>query len=323
MPSIRVESLLETKDAGLALELVSGRAGLHRRITGPRIQKPGLALTGYTAYVHPERLQVLGMTEISYLSSLTPELRQSGIEKLCALEVSGVVITRGLAVPQELIATAEKHSVPVFQTTLMSSVFINRVTKWLEERLSPTTSVHGVLIDVLGVGILLLGKSGIGKSEAALDLVLRGHRLVADDIVEIRKRPPDMIYGSGSEIIKHHMEIRGLGIINIKDLFGISAVRDAKKIELVVELVEWNEEEEYDRLGVEEHKHTILDVAVPMLRVPIRPGRNITSIIEVAARNLLLKFQGKHSALEFQERLNRALIEARPEKPPVHMDEVE
>jgi HPr kinase/phosphorylase len=323
MPSIRVDSLLETRHGGLALELVAGRGGLHRRITGPRIQKPGLALTGYTAYVHPERLQVLGMTEISFLSSQTSESRRFGLEKLCSLEVSGIVVTRGLQVPEELLELGEKYSTPVFSTTLMSSVFINRVTKWLEERLSPTTSVHGVLIDVLGVGILLLGKSGIGKSEAALDLVLRGHRLVADDIVEIRKRPPDTIYGSGSDIIKHHMEIRGLGIINIKDLFGISAVRDAKKIEVVIELVEWNEEEEYDRLGVEEHKHTILDVAVPMLRIPIRPGRNITSIIEVAARNLLLKFQGKHSALEFQERLNRALIEARPEKPPMQMDEVE
>ena len=323
MPSIRVDSLLESRDAGLALELVAGRGGLTRRITGPRIQKPGLALTGYTAYVHPERLQVLGMTEISFLSSLSAEERRYGLEKLCALEVSAICITRGLAVPEELIELGEKTSTPIFTTTLMSSVFINRVTKWLEERLSPTTSVHGVLIDVLGVGILLLGKSGIGKSEAALDLVLRGHRLVADDIVEIRKRPPDMIYGGGSEIIKHHMEIRGLGIINIKDLFGISAVRDAKKIELVVELVEWNEEEEYDRLGVEELRHSILDVAVPMLRVPIRPGRNITSIIEVAARNQLLKYQGKHSAREFQDRLNRALIEAKPDAPRVRVDEVE
>jgi len=323
LPSIRVDSLLETREAGLALELVGGRGGLGRRITGPRIQKPGLALTGYTAYVHPERLQVLGLTEISYLRSVAPESRRSGIDALCALEPSAVVVTRGLEVPPELVLAAEKHNVPVFSTPLMSSVFINRITKWLESRLAPTTSVHGVLIDVLGVGILLLGKSGIGKSEAALDLVLRGHRLVADDIVEIRKVPPDMIYGGGSEIIKHHMEIRGLGIINIKDLFGISAVRDAKKIELVVELVEWNEEEEYDRLGVEELRHSILDVAVPMLRVPIRPGRNITSIIEVAARNQLLKLQGKHSAREFQERLNKALVEARPDRPAVPLDEVE
>ena len=323
MASVRVDSLLEAREAGLALELVGGRGGLTRRISGPRVQKPGLALTGYTAYVHPERLQVLGLTEISYLRQAEPEQRRAGLEALCALEVSSIVITRGLEVPAELVLAADKYNVPCFSTPLMSSVFINRVTKWLEDRLSPTTSVHGVLIDVLGVGILLMGKSGIGKSEAALDLVLRGHRLVADDIVEIRKRPPDMIYGGGSEIIKHHMEIRGLGIINIKDLFGISAVRDAKKIELVVELVEWNEEEEYDRLGVEELRHSILDVAVPMLRVPIRPGRNITSIIEVAARNQLLKYQGKHSAREFQDRLNRALIEAKPELPRVRVDEVE
>jgi HPr kinase/phosphorylase len=323
MPSLRVETLLSAKEAGLALDLLAGRGGLDRRISGPRIQKPGLALTGYTAYVHAERLQVLGLTEISYLRSVSEEARKGGIDALCAIEPCGIAVTRGLEVPAELVSGADEHRVPLFSTPLISSVFINRVTKYLEDRLSPTTSVHGVLIDVLGVGILLMGKSGIGKSEAALDLVLRGHRLVADDIVEIRKRPPDMIYGGGSEIIKHHMEIRGLGIINIKDLFGISAVRDAKKIELVVELVEWNEEEEYDRLGVEELRHSILDVAVPMLRVPIRPGRNITSIIEVAARNLLLKFQGKHSAREFQDRLNRALKETRPSESPLLVDEVE
>jgi HPr kinase/phosphorylase len=326
VPSLPVDSLLESREAGLALELVGGKGGLSRRITGPRIQKPGLALTGYTAYVHQERLQVLGLTEVSYLRTLSDEARRHGLMALCALEPSAIVITRGLEIPPELVEGAEKYNVPVFSTPLMSSVFINRVTKLLEDRLAPTTSVHGVLIDVLGVGILLLGKSGIGKSEAALDLVLRGHRLVADDIVEIHKRPPDTIYGSGSEIIKHHMEIRGLGIINIKDLFGISAVRDHKKIELVVELVDWNEEEEYDRLGVEELRHSILEVPVPMLRIPIRPGRSISTIIEVAARNLLLKFQGKHSAREFQDRLNRALIDAKPglkDDGAPHVDDIE
>ncbi len=322
MPSLKVQTLVDDKEAGLALELAAGRRGLHRRISGARIQKPALALTGYTAHVHPERVQVLGLTEISYLESLGAEDRRRGLVALCSIEPSAVVVTRGLAVPAELIEAADQREVPVFATPLISSVFINRITKWLEQRLSPTTSVHGVLIDVLGVGVLLLGKSGIGKSEAALELVLRGHRLVADDIVEVHKRPPDMIYGSGSEMIKHHMEIRGLGIINIKDLFGISSVRDQKKIEVVVELVDWNDEEEYDRLGVEEQRHLILDVALPMLRVPIRPGRNIGSIIEVAARNLLLKFQGKHSAREFQERLDRALLQGRPERA-VPFDEVE
>ena len=166
--------------------------------------------------------------------------------------------------------------------------------------------MHGVLLDVFGVGILLLGKSGIGKSEIALDLVMRGHRLVADDIVDV-KRKGDSVVGQGSEIIKHHMEVRGLGIINIKDLFGVAAIRERKKIEIVLELVEWDPNVEYDRLGVEEKKFRILDVEIPMLIVPVRPGRNMTTIVEVAARNHLLKLQGHHSARDFQERLNRAI----------------
>lgn len=311
MPSVPVHSLLDP-EAGLALTVAAGKAGLGHKIGGARIQKPGLVLTGFTQHVHTERLQVLGLTEISYLRTLDEDGRRRGAAALMGLRPCAVVLTRGLEVPPELGAAAEEYTVPLLSTPLMSSVFINRVSKFLENRLAPSTSIHGVLIDVFGIGILLLGKSGIGKSEAALDLVLRGHRLVADDIVEIRKRLPDNIFGSGSDIIKHHMEIRGLGIINIKDLFGISAVRDAKKIELVIELVEWNEDEEYDRLGVEERRYAILDVAIPLLRIPIRPGRNITSIIEVAARNQLLKIQGKHSARDFQDRLNRAIAEARP-----------
>jgi HPr kinase/phosphorylase len=178
--------------------------------------------------------------------------------------------------------------------------------------MAPETSIHGVLVDILGIGILLLGPSGIGKSEIALDLVVRGHRLVADDIVHIRKKA-GFVFGSGSGIIRHHMEIRGLGIINIKDLFGVAAVRETKKLELVVELVEWNADEEYDRLGLDERRYSVLDVAVPVVRLPVRPGRSLSTIIEVAARNQLLKLQGHHSAREFQERLNRAIAEARPQ----------
>src|SRR5262249_31148225 len=205
-------------------------------------------------------------------------------------------VRRGLEPRVEMVRLCDERNVALMVSTLMSSVLIDRVTKYLEDQLSPTTSIHGVLMDVLGVGILLLGKSGIGKSEAALDLVMRGHRLVADDIVDIRKRPPDMVFGSGSEIIQHHMEIHGLGIINInphmeiaglgiinsRDLFGIAAVRDTKKIELVIELVEWREDEEYDRLGVEDITLSILDIEIPKLRIPVRPGRPTTSIIEVA-----------------------------------------
>ena len=317
--SLSVTKLLD--EEGLSLELVAGGAGIERRILNQRIQKPGLALTGFTAHVHPDRLQVLGLTELDFLSTLTPERRESGIEALLSTRPACIVVTRGLTLPDEMREIAEKRGIPLLRSSLMSSVFINRVHRVLEESLAERTSIHGVLIDVLGVGIVLMGKSGIGKSEAALDLILRGHRLVADDIVEVALHVPDTIIGAGSDIIKHHMEIRGLGIINIKDLFGIAAVRDTKKVELVVELVMWNEEDEYDRLGVEELFQEMLGVNIPMMRVPIRPGRNISSIIEVAARNQLLKYQGKHSAREFQDRLNRAIAEARPG---VHMmDEVE
>jgi HPr kinase/phosphorylase len=312
MLSVKVEQLASDPVAGLGLLLVAGQAGVVRRITVPRIQKPGLALTGYTEQVHPERVQVLGATEISYLERLSPEKRTAGITNLIELGPACIAITRGLAAPQEMLDLCEARGVALFTTPLMSSIFIDRITKYLEDQLSPTTSIHGVLMDVLGVGVLLLGKSGIGKSEAALDLVMRGHRLVADDIVDIRRRPPDNVFGSGSDIIKHHMEIRGLGIINIKDLFGIAAVRDTKKIELVIELVEWREDEEYDRLGVEEMTMSILDVEIPKLKIPVRPGRPTTSIIEVAARNQLLKIQGHHSARDFQDRLNRAIAEAKP-----------
>src|SRR5215475_62398 len=317
--AITVGELLER--AELEVTAVAGHAGISRIVTVPRIQKPGLALTGWPEQLHPHRVLVLGGTEIEYLAD-TPKARDVGITALLDSDPACIVVCRGLAPPDELILAAGKRGVPLLVSELLTADFIATVTRWMSDRLAPSTDMHGVLLDVLGIGVLLLGKSGIGKSETALDLVVRGHRLVADDVIRLRRQGSHVV-GRGSGVIGHHMEIRGLGIINIKDLFGISAVRDTKKIELVVELREWNEQEEYDRLGVEEHKHTILDVAVPMLRVPIRPGRNITSIIEVAARNLLLKFQGKHSALEFQERLNRALIEARPEAPRVRVDEVE
>src|SRR5512139_4296090 len=315
MPRISIAELLAEKEAGLDLELMAGKTGLDRVVQVPRIQKPGLALAGYTKNLHPDRIQVLGSTELTYLDEIInqdPLRAEQNIARLCALEICCFIITKGQEAPALLLNAVEQCGIPLLRTHHFSSTFISLLTQYLEERLLPQTTVHGVLVDVLGVGVLLVGKSGIGKSECALDLVLRGHRLVADDIVEIRKRPPDMIYGGGSDIIKHHMEIRGLGIINIKDLFGISAVRDAKKIELVVELVEWNEEEEYDRLGVEELRYRILEVDVPMLRIPVRPGRNMTAIIEVAARNQLLKIQGHHSAREFQDRLNRAIADQQP-----------
>ena len=317
MDAIRVGALLDDKNFDLRLSLVAGKQGLSRRISSTRIQKPGLVLAGFTENLHKERVQVFGNTEMSYLGTLTPELAAEALANFFAQEISCLVVTKGLEVPAALVAAAEKGGVPVLRTSHLSSTFIESVQNYLEDVLTAQTSMHGVLLDVFGVGILLLGKSGIGKSEIALDLIMRGHRLVADDIVDVKRKSPEAVFGAGSEIIKHHMEIRGLGIINIKDLFGVAAIRDRKKIEIVMELVEWDPSVEYDRLGVEDRKFRILDVEVPMLVVPVRPGRNMTTIIEVAARNHLLKLQGHHSAREFQERLNRAIAlspGARPEE---------
>ena len=221
--------------------------------------------------------------------------------------MSCVVITRNLEIPELLLQEADEKGIPLFRTHLVTTDFIERVTQFLEEKLASTSSIHGVLMDVFGVGVLILGKSGIGKSECALDLILRGHRLVADDMVYIQKRAPNALIGSGFEIIQHHMEIRGLGIINIRSLFGVEAIRERKKIELVLELMEWDTSREYDRLGFEEEKYTILGVEIPMLRIPVTPARNLTTIIEVAARNHLLKVMGYDSALEFEKKLLRKM----------------
>ncbi|HTM21879.1 MAG TPA: HPr(Ser) kinase/phosphatase [Kofleriaceae bacterium] len=312
MAKVTIDQLVTDPQARLELSIRTGRGGLDRAITVPRIQKPGLALAGYREQLHNDRLLVLGGTEIEYWAKADAGQRALGVDTLLAAVPACIVVTRGLEPPDELTRACEKRQVPLLVSGLVSAEFIGRVTEYLTAQLSPSTSVHGVLLDVLGVGILLLGPSGIGKSETALDLVSRGHRLVADDIVDIRQRGNDLVYGSGSGIIRHHMEIRGLGIINVKDLFGIAAVRDTKKIELVIELTEWNDKEEYDRLGLDELSYEVLGARIPMIRLPVRPGRNISTIIEVAARNQLLKFQGHHSARVFQDQLNRAIAEARP-----------
>jgi HPr kinase/phosphorylase len=317
MDAIRVGALLDDKNFDLRLSLVAGKQGLSRRIASTRIQKPGLVLAGFTEHLHGERVQIFGNTEMSFLATLPVERVREAMRRFFEEDVACLIVTKGLKPTPEMIAAADEAAVPLLRTNHVSSAFIEQIQGYLEDVLTAQTSMHGVLLDVFGVGILLLGKSGIGKSEIALDLVMRGHRLVADDIVDVKRRMQKAVYGAGSEIIKHHMEIRGLGIINIKDLFGVASIRERKKIEIVMELVEWDPNVEYDRLGVEDRKYRILDVEIAMLVVPVRPGRNMTTIIEVAARNHLLKQQGHHSALEFQERLNRAIAlspGARPEE---------
>lgn len=300
--------------AALRLEVVAGAAGLGRAVTSVELQRPGLALAGYIDSLHPERIQVFGTAESTYLGALEAEVAAERLGAVCEREPPCLVATGGRRPPDMLIRACSDNALPLLATSLPSAEFIEAAKGRLSARLGPSCTTHGVLVDVFGVGVLLLGKSGIGKSEVALDLVLRGHRLVADDIVEIR-RGTGVLLGSGPELIKHHIEIRGLGILNIKDLFGIAAVRDAKRIDLVVELLEWNELEEYDRLGVDEQSSRFLGIDVPLTRLPVRPGRNMSTIIEVAARNQLLKQRGHFSAREFQDRLVRAIAEGRAAAP--------
>lgn len=316
--SVDVGTLLEDAGASLQLTRFSDWGGLDRKVTRPRIQKPGLALSGFVKHVYADRLQVLGLTEIDYLLSAPEEDARKGLEAYVAKDVCAMVVTRGLEPPELLVEAAKRHEIPLFCTSLLTSTFISRITRRLEDLLSPTANLHGVLVDVLGVGLLLIGRSGVGKSEAALDLVLKGHRLVADDLVEVTVRPPDTVWGAATELHQHHMEIRGMGILNITHLFGVAAVRDNKKIEVVVELSDV-EEGDYDRLGTEAQVWPILSVDIPLVRIPLRPGRNIASLIEVVARNQLLKYRGHDSAREFQEKVNariKASLGDLPGNPP-------
>ncbi len=301
--ALTVGELLERRE--LEVMAVAGLAGLPRTVTVPRIQKPGLALTGWPEQLHAQRVLVLGGTEIDYLRDHEPA-RTVGISTMLGSDPACVVVCRGQRPPPELVVACEQRGVPVLVSTLVTADFIAAVTAWMADRLAPSVELHGVLMDVLGIGVLVIGKSGIGKSETALDLVVRGHRLVADDVIRIRRQGGNL-YGRHAGILGHHMEIRGLGIINIKDLFGIAAVRDTKKIELVVELREWALGEEYDRLGFDDAHDKLLDVEVSKVRLPVRPGRNLATLIEVAARNELLKVQGTHSARAFRDQLHQAM----------------
>lgn len=309
MAGLSIQELLGEKEAGLDLELLAGFSGVGNIISVPRIQKPGLALAGYTPSLHANRIQVLGSTELTYLNQLPPQDVETNICKLCDISICCLIITKGQEPPVLLLEEVEKRGIPLLRTHHQSSTFISLITQFLEERLLPAKTLHGVLVDVLGVGVLLTGKSGIGKSECALDLILRGHRLVADDVVKARLKLPAVIFGEGSDLLHYHMEIRGLGILNIKHLFGVAAIRERKKIDLIIELVEWDVSSNYDRLGLEDQSLDVLGVNIPLLNIPVSPGRNVTSVVEVAARNQLLKEMGYHSAIEFQDRLEKRMAE--------------
>ena len=307
IPTMAVRELLSDSAAEtLGLTLLAGGEGLDNVVNRPRIQKPGLALAGFLEYIHPGRVQILGKSEMTFLSERGPAERHRIVSQLCRQGVSCFVLTTGLTPPPELVAETEENRVPLLRTELTSSEVIDRLTLYLEDRLAPRIVIHGVLLDIYGLGVLLLGDSGVGKSECALDLIVRGHRLVSDDVVEIRRRARTLV-GTGPELTRFHMEIRGLGIVNVTDLFGVAAVRQNKFVEFVVRLDPWKPGKRYERLGLDERGYEILGIELPYVEMPVGPGRNLSVLIEVAARNHLLKLKGYHPARELARRLGERL----------------
>jgi HPr kinase/phosphorylase len=291
----------------LGLELLAGADGLQRPITLPHPQKTGLALAGYESYLRDGRVLVLAESELSYLSSLPPHDRVSVLRRVFAHAIPCVILTDGLEPAPELAIEAERAALPVLRTRASTSEAMTRITAELDTHLGPRGTIHGVLVDILGLGVLMVGESGIGKSESALDLVMRGHRLIADDAVDLRCRAGSFVLGSCPDLTRHHMEIRGLGLISIQDLFGVAATRPSKRVELVVQLERWEPGREYDRLGVDAATYELLGVKIPTLRMPVAPGRNIATLVEVAARNQLLRAGGRDAARRLVARADARL----------------
>ncbi len=302
-PATSATALLNDPELGLSLVLVAGDDGAGRLVEHTRIQKSGLALSGHFHGIVSTRIQILGLTEQSYLDSLDREPRRDALTGFFGLELSCVFLTGGgeCASREDLITAADASDTPLLVAQERSSRVITSLHAVLDERLAPRKRLHGVLVDVFGVGLLLMGPSGVGKSECALDLVMRGHRLVADDVVECDYRPPGMVFGAPATLLRHHLEVRGLGILNVKDLYGVTAIRERKRVDVVVRLVEEGRgggAGEMDRLGLDERYFEVLGVPVPELVIPVRPGRDMASILEVAARNELLKNAGHHAGRE-------------------------
>jgi HPr kinase/phosphorylase len=331
-PAVTVGGLLGSRPEaiGLPLELLSGAAGLHRVITSPHIQKTGLALAGFDEYLQPGRVLVFGESEVRFLDALEQEVRLQALTAVFTHDVPCVLITGGWEPPPDLRAGADRSQVPLLRTAVSTPLAIAKLTAILEDSLAVREVVHGVLMDILGLGVLVVGESGIGKSECALDLVVRGHRLVADDAVEIHRRGEKDVIGTCPELTRHHMEVRGLGVINIRDLFGVASTRVNKRLELVVQLERWDppsrrlsvgrqedggsqlrgdgrDNREYDRLGLDDSYYDLIGVRLPLVRMPVAPGRSIAILVEVAVRNQMLRGRGRHAARDLAARLDQAL----------------
>jgi HPr kinase/phosphorylase len=310
--NLTVREFLDLRGQSLHLTVRTGSdKPLDREIKEGEISSPGLALAGFTERFAHGRIQVLGETEVAYLHSLEPDRCRAVVEALLSFDLPVVIITKAQEPPAVLLEVAEQAGVAVLVSGLGTGEFYRRINPFFNEHFAPKTHVHGSLADVYGVGLLFIGRSGIGKSECVLDLVERGHRLVADDVVRIMRQGHDVLIGRGLELAKHHMEIRGIGIIDVRALFGIRAIRQQKRLEVVVQLVDWREQEMYDRTGLDAEHTEILGVPVRRVTVPLNPGKNITVISEVVAMNHLLRYSGVDSATEFNQRLKDAMAPVR------------
>jgi HPr kinase/phosphorylase len=304
---VEVRELRGDELSELELSVLSGDTHLDNRIVHPRVQKPGLAFAGYYEYIKPGRVQIIGESETEYLKTLDRPTRHERFDRITELDVPVFVITKGIAPLPGFLSRCRDREVPVLSSPALSSRVIKEISWFLEERLVPTTRIHGVLMEVFGLGVLLIGESGVGKSESALDLITRGHSLVADDRVTVKRYPSGELIGTCEEPLRYHMELRGIGIINVQDLFGLAAVRERKPIDLVVELEHWREGQPYDRLGLDETLFEILDTPVPYIRMPVALGRNVSILVEIAARNHMLKLRGYDSARELARTIEREI----------------
>lgn len=306
MQTLSAARLFEDQREELQLEQLTDSLASRREITVSDIHRPGMALMGFVENFLPERIQIIAQTELTYLATLPPPAVRAAIERLFQFEMPLIVVCKGLDVPPFLVECANSREVPVLRTAQSTTPFIHSLTAYLDYMFAPQASVHGSLVDVYGCGLLFTGRSAIGKSETALDLVERGHRLVADDVVTITRRHGDVLIGAGNQLLRHHMEIRGLGIIDVQTIFGIRSIRLQKRVEVEVQLTEWSSEADYERVGLDERLTEHLGVRIPLVTVPITPGKNITVIAEVIALNYLIKVYGGTSPAE---RLNQHLLE--------------
>ncbi len=309
MRKTRVSHLVEH----FHMKVMSGEQGLGREITVTDLSRPGLQLAGYFSHYAAERIQLFGLTENEFFETLTREQRLERLRFLMDERTPCLCVARNQEVAPEILEVSNERGVPVLQSPLATTSLVSKLTNFLENRLAKTTTVHGVLTDIYGVGVLIMGASGIGKSETALELVKRGHRLVADDAVEIRQSQEGQLVGSAPELIQHLLEIRGVGIINVMTMFGAGAVRNMKNIAMVVQLELWDPHKQYERLGLDEEKIKIIDTEIPVITVPVRPGRNLAVIIEVAAMNFRLKRMGYNAAVHFSKKLADTIEDADPD----------